>query len=90
MIILTTFDDDANVFEGLRAGARGYLLKDLSGAELAGAIRTVMSGGALIEPSVARKVFAEFARLAAGRAQPALSLASAEPAVEQHPRGVGG
>ncbi|MBL8094480.1 MAG: response regulator transcription factor [Anaerolineales bacterium] len=64
VIILTTFDDDANVFEGLRAGARGYLLKDLSGAELAGAIRTVMSGGALIEPSVARKVFAEFARLA--------------------------
>ncbi len=64
VIILTTFDDDANVFEGLRAGARGYLLKDLSGAELAGAIRTVMNGGALIEPSVARKVFAEFARLA--------------------------
>jgi DNA-binding NarL/FixJ family response regulator len=64
VIILTTFDDDANVFEGLRAGARGYLLKDLSGAELAGAIRTVMDGGALIEPSVARKVFAEFARLA--------------------------
>jgi DNA-binding NarL/FixJ family response regulator len=64
VIILTTFDDDANVFEGLRAGALGYLLKDLSGADLAHAIRTVMSGGALIEPSVARRVFAEFARLA--------------------------
>ena len=64
VIILTTFDDDTNVFEGLRAGARGYLLKDLSGSELADAIRTVVSGGALIEPSVARKVFAEFARLA--------------------------
>ncbi len=64
VIILTTFDDDASVFDGLRAGARGYLLKDLSGAELAEAIRTVMAGGALIEPSVARKVFAEFARLA--------------------------
>jgi len=64
VIILTTFDDDANVFEGLRAGALGYLLKDVSGAELASAVRTVAGGGALIEPSVARRVFAEFARLA--------------------------
>jgi DNA-binding NarL/FixJ family response regulator len=63
VIILTTFDDDANVFEGLRAGAQGYLLKDLSGQELANAVRTVAGGGALIEPSVARKVVAEFARL---------------------------
>lgn len=70
VIILTTFDDDANVFEGLRAGALGYLLKDVSGAELANAVRTVMKGGALIEPSVARRVFAEFARLAPA-AQPA-------------------
>lgn len=64
VIILTTFDDDQYVFEGLRAGALGYLLKDLSGEELARAIRTVAHGGALIEPSIARKVFAEFARLA--------------------------
>ncbi len=64
VVILTTFDDETYVFEGLRAGALGYLLKELSGQELAGAIRTVMAGGALIEPSVARKVFAEFARLA--------------------------
>ncbi|MCS7060447.1 MAG: response regulator transcription factor [Anaerolineae bacterium] len=63
VIILTTFDDDQYVFEGLRAGALGYLLKDLSGEELARAIRTVAHGGALVEPSVARKVFAEFARL---------------------------
>lgn len=65
VIILTTFDDDEFVFEGLRAGARGYLLKDVSGSELAEAIRTVHSGGALIEPSVARKMVAEFARIAA-------------------------
>jgi len=64
IIILTTFDDDNYLFEGLRVGALGYLLKDLSGAELAEAIRTVMEGGALIEPSVARKVLAEFSRLA--------------------------
>lgn len=64
VIILTTFDDDAYVFDGLRAGALGYLLKDVSGQELAEAIRKVAGGGALIEPSIARKVLAEFARLA--------------------------
>lgn len=64
IMILTTFDDDAYVFEGLRAGASGYLLKAASGAELAQAIRTIADGGALIEPSVARKVVAEFARMA--------------------------
>lgn len=63
VIILTTFDDDEYIFEGLRAGALGYLLKDVSGAELAEAIRKVAAGGALIEPSVARKVLAEFSRL---------------------------
>lgn len=64
LIILTTFDDQEYVFEGLRAGALGYLLKDVSGQELASAIRTVAGGGALIAPSVARKVLAEFSRLA--------------------------
>jgi DNA-binding NarL/FixJ family response regulator len=64
VVILTTFDDDEYVFEGLRAGAQGYLLKDVSGHDLAEAVRTVAAGGALIEPSVARKVVAEFARLA--------------------------
>ena len=64
IVILTTFDDDEYVFEGLRAGAQGYLLKDVSGHELAEAVRTVAAGGALIEPSVARKVVAEFARMA--------------------------
>ncbi|MBN2548536.1 MAG: response regulator transcription factor [Anaerolineales bacterium] len=66
IIILTTFDDDVYVFEGLRAGALGYLLKDVSIQELTQAIRTVNSGGALIEPSITRKVLAEFARLAPG------------------------
>lgn len=63
VIILTTFDDDEYVLEGLRAGALGYLLKDVGVAELADAIRAVMAGGVLIEPSVARKVVAELARL---------------------------
>lgn len=74
VIILTTFDDDEYVFEGLRAGAAGYLLKDVSIQELAEAIRAVMAGGVLIEPSVARKVVAEFARLAAPAARPAPAL----------------
>jgi DNA-binding NarL/FixJ family response regulator len=64
IMILTTFDDDEYVFEGLRAGALGYLLKDVSGHDLADAVRTVAAGGALIDPSVTRKVVAEFARLA--------------------------
>lgn len=64
VIILTTFDEDEFVFEGLRAGAVGYLLKAVSSDELAQAIRTVNAGNGLIDPSVTRKVVAEFARLA--------------------------
>jgi DNA-binding NarL/FixJ family response regulator len=65
VIILTTFDDDEYVFEGLRAGAMGYLLKDVSAEDLAEAIRRVAHGEALIQPSIARKVVAEFSRLQA-------------------------
>ena len=64
VIILTTFDDDAYVFEGIRAGASGYLLKAIEGAELARAIRTVAAGGSFMEPSVTRKVMTELARIA--------------------------
>ncbi len=74
VIILTTFDDDDYVFDGLRAGAAGYLLKDVSIQDLADAIHTVMAGGVLIEPSVARKVVAEFARMAAPAPRPSQSL----------------
>lgn len=79
IIILTTFDDDEYVFDALRAGALGYLLKDVSGAELTAAIRTVAAGGALIEPSVARKVLAEFARLP----QPSPPTPTGEPLTER-------
>jgi len=74
VIILTTFDDDEYVFEGLRAGAAGYLLKDVSIQELADAIHAVMAGGVLIEPSVARKVVAEFARMTAPAPKPSQNL----------------
>ena len=81
VIILTTFDDDEYVFEGLRAGALGYLLKDVSIQELAEAIHAVMAGGVLIEPSVARKVVAEFARMAAPA--PRVAQALEEPLSER-------
>lgn len=64
VIILTTFDEDEYIFEGLRAGALGYLLKAVSGDELANAVRRVAAGQALIDPAVTRKVVAAFARLA--------------------------
>jgi DNA-binding NarL/FixJ family response regulator len=64
VIMLTTFDDDEYVFEGLRAGAVGYLLKDVPLARLVEAIRAVSEGESFLEPSVAAKVVAEFARLA--------------------------
>jgi DNA-binding NarL/FixJ family response regulator len=66
VIILTTFEDDETVFEGLKAGARGYLLKDISSEEMSEAVRKVAAGGALIQPSITRKVLAEFTRLASG------------------------
>ena len=65
VIILTTFEDDETVFEGLKAGARGYLLKDISSEEMAQAVRKVAAGEALIEPRLTSKVLAEFSRLAA-------------------------
>lgn len=83
VIILTTFDDDEYVFEGLRAGALGYLLKDVSMEELTEAIRTVIAGGVLIQPSVARKVVAEFARLRPATPPPPPQTALIEPLSER-------
>jgi DNA-binding NarL/FixJ family response regulator len=55
-ILLTTFDDDEALLEGVKAGARGYLLKDVSLEQLTDAIRTVASGGTLIRPAVTERV----------------------------------
>jgi DNA-binding NarL/FixJ family response regulator len=66
VIILTTFDDDEYVIEGLKAGARGYMLKDADSHEIVEAVRIVARGDALIQPSITRKVLAEFTRLAGG------------------------
>ena len=70
VIVLTTFDDDELVFEGLRAGAVGYLLKAVSSPRLLEAIHAVARGESILEPSVTAKVVAEFARLANQAAQP--------------------
>jgi len=83
VIILTTYDTDDLVFEGIKAGARGYLLKDASSEELVAAIRGVMRGESLIDPAVARKVMEEFQRLAASDAvAQARREAAPEPLVE--------
>ena len=55
-IILTTFDDDEALLEGVRAGARGYLLKDVSLEQLTEAVRVVAGGGSLIRPAVTERV----------------------------------
>jgi DNA-binding NarL/FixJ family response regulator len=61
VIILTTFDLDEYVFEAIRAGAAGFLVKDTNAAELLRAIRVVTGGEALMSPSVTRRLIAEFA-----------------------------
>ncbi|TQF04199.1 response regulator transcription factor [Kitasatospora acidiphila] len=62
VLVLTTFDLDEYVYEALRAGASGFLLKDASAAELAQAVRVVAAGEALLAPSVTRRLIAEFSR----------------------------
>ncbi|WTW95999.1 response regulator transcription factor [Streptomycetaceae bacterium NBC_01309] len=68
VLVLTTFDLDDYVYEALRAGASGFLLKDASAGELADAVRVVAAGDALISPGITRRLIAEFARLGGPRA----------------------
>lgn len=74
VIALTTFDDDENVFECLRAGAVGYLLKDAPSEKLVEAIRAAARGESFLQPSVAAKVVAEFARLSPQTTPPRIPL----------------
>ena len=66
VLILTTFDLDEYVFEALRAGASGFLLKDLPREDLVAAVRVVAAGEALLAPRVTRRLIEEFARRPAG------------------------
>ena len=67
VLVLTTFDLDDYVYEALRSGASGFLLKDASAGELAEAVRLVAAGDALLSPGVTRRLIAEFARMGAPR-----------------------
>ena len=77
VIVLTTFDDDEYVFDALRAGAVGYLLKDVASAGLVEAIRATARGESILQPSVAAKVITEFTRVSS-----MLPSAQMEPLIE--------
>jgi DNA-binding NarL/FixJ family response regulator len=69
VVILTTFDDDDNIYASLRAGASGFLVKDMALEDILTAIHVVAAGDALIAPSVTRRLIEEFA----GRPEPVLT-----------------
>lgn len=64
VILLTTWDDDAVAVQGIRLGARGFLLKDVTLEQLAEAIRTVAGGGSLLQPALTQRVLAGKGQLA--------------------------
>ena len=70
VLILTTFDLDEYVYDALRAGASGFLLKDVPPHQLAAAVRTVGDGDALLSPSITRRLIEEFAVHRAARRTP--------------------
>ena len=76
VMILTTFDTDEHVFESLRAGASGFLLKDAPREQLVEAVRTVAAGEALLAPSVTRRLIEEFSRRPVPDERSTASLAS--------------
>ena len=71
VLILTTFDLDEYVYEALRAGASGFLLKDAGADELLHAVRVVAAGDALLSPSITRRLIADYARRPSPSEQPA-------------------
>src|SRR5256885_1559581 len=72
VLILTTFDLDEYVYEALRAGASGFLLKDAGAAELLHAVRVVAAGEALLAPAITRRLIEDFTRRPAATVQPAV------------------
>lgn len=75
VVVLTTFDVDEHVYEALRAGASGFLLKDVPADQLVHAIRVAAAGEALLAPSVTRRLIAAFTRHAPARAGASTQLA---------------
>jgi DNA-binding NarL/FixJ family response regulator len=85
VLVLTTFDDDETVFDAVRAGAHGYLLKDVSEQDLLDTIRALQRGESRLTPQIARKVMDQFRRLAAATDYPATAesaLARPQPSAE--------
>jgi len=79
ILVLTTYDLDEYVYAAIRAGASGFLLKDVQPAQLAEAIRVIAAGDALLAPSVTRRLLGQFARTLPGpRATPAQLAALTE------------
>ncbi|MBT2478673.1 response regulator transcription factor [Streptomyces sp. ISL-94] len=68
VLVLTTFDLDEYVYEALRAGASGFLLKDASADQLAEGVRVVAAGEALLSPNITKRLITEFSRMGAPRA----------------------
>ncbi len=83
VIILTTFDDDEYIFEGIAAGARGYLLKDAEYEELSQAIRIVAQGESLLQPQITTRVLKEFSRLSSMKVSRPKPQPLAEPLTER-------
>ncbi|WP_413229910.1 response regulator [Kitasatospora purpeofusca] len=71
VVVLTTFDEDENVYAALHAGASGFLVKDMALDDILDAIRVVAAGEALLSPSVTRRLIAEFTARPAPAAAPA-------------------
>ncbi len=84
VIILTTYDVDGWVFDGIRAGAKGYLLKDTPSDELIAGIRRVVEGESLLDPAIAGKVMDEFRRMSVpATASSSLTEAPKKPALAE-------
>jgi DNA-binding NarL/FixJ family response regulator len=79
VLILTTFDLDEYVYDAIRAGASGFLLKDVTAERLFDAVRVVAAGDALLAPNITRRLIAEFAVLHRPDTPPAAALASLTP-----------
>jgi DNA-binding NarL/FixJ family response regulator len=79
VLILTTFDLDEYVYDAIRAGASGFLLKDVTAERLFDAVRVVAAGDALLAPNITRRLIAEFAALRRPDSPPATALAALTP-----------
>ena len=86
VLMLTTFDLDEYVYDALRAGASGFLLKDVTAERLFDAVRVIAAGDALLAPTITRRLIAEFARLQAPANTPSTANTPMNPIAVLTPR----